>query len=50
MSHEGENLKQQVWHALTAEEVLDHLKVEETRRRGAGCLEEACCARRASVT
>src|SRR5262245_37481731 len=29
MPHEGENSKQQEWHALTAEEVLDHLKVED---------------------
>src|SRR5262245_26965620 len=30
MPHEGENSKQQEWHALTAEEVLDHLKVEDS--------------------
>ena len=28
MPHEGENTKQE-WHALTAEEVLNHLKVED---------------------
>jgi Ca2+-transporting ATPase len=30
MPHEGENSKQQEWHALTAEEVLDHLRVEDS--------------------
>ena len=30
MPHEGENTKQQEWHALTAEEVLEHLKVEDS--------------------
>ncbi|HXQ34404.1 MAG TPA: HAD-IC family P-type ATPase, partial [Anaerolineales bacterium] len=30
MPHEGENIKQQEWHALTAEAVLDHLKVEDS--------------------
>jgi Ca2+-transporting ATPase len=30
MPHQGENPKQQEWHALTAEEVLDHLKVEDS--------------------
>jgi Ca2+-transporting ATPase len=29
MPHEGESTKQQEWHALTAEEVLEHLKVED---------------------
>ena len=30
MPHEGENTRQQEWHALTAEEVLDHLRVEDS--------------------
>lgn len=30
MPHDGENTKQQEWHALTTEEVLDHLKVEDS--------------------
>ena len=30
MPHEEENIKQQEWHALTVEEVLDHLKVEDS--------------------
>ena len=30
MPHEGENTRQQEWHALTTEEVLDHLKVEDS--------------------
>ena len=30
MPHEVENLKQQEWHALTAEEALDHLRVEDS--------------------
>lgn len=30
MPHNGENTKQQEWHALTAEEVLDHLKVKDS--------------------
>ncbi|HKY54281.1 MAG TPA: cation-translocating P-type ATPase [Anaerolineales bacterium] len=30
MPHEGENTRQKEWHTLTAEEVLDHLKVEDS--------------------
>ena len=30
MPHEGENPRQQEWHTLTAEEVLDHLRVEDS--------------------
>ena len=30
MPHEGENTKQQEWHALSAEQVLNHLRVEDS--------------------